>query len=89
MGVGRTHRISWDLTDIAKGDVLPAAIDAVVSVTIRTKVVRSDEDGLGGHRLALRIGPTWWCGCAQGEIQRQEFDSISRLDKRVSPPKKT
>jgi hypothetical protein len=77
--MGGTHRISWDLTDIAKGEVLPAVI-GVVSVTIRAKVVRSDEDGLGDHRLAPRIGPTWWCRGARGEIQRQEFDPISRLD---------
>jgi len=85
--MGGTHRISWDLTDIAKGDVLPAAIDVVVSVTIRAKVIHGDEDGLRDHRLALRIGPTWWCRGARGEIQRQEFDPISRLDKHVSPQK--
>jgi len=72
-------RISWNLTDIAKGDVLPAAIDGVVSVTIRAKFGRGDEDGLGDHRLAPRIGPTWWYGGARGEMQRQEFDPISRL----------
>lgn len=66
---GGTNRISWDLTDIAKGDILPAAIDAV-SATIRAKVARSDEDGLGNHWLVPRIGPTWWYGRARGEIQR-------------------
>jgi hypothetical protein len=84
--IGGTHRISWDLTDVAKGDVLPAAIDVVVSATIRAKVVHSDEDGLGEHRLALRIGPTWWCGGARGEIERQEFDPISRLDRQIRIP---
>lgn len=83
-----TYRISWDLTDIAKGDVLPTAINVVVSVTIWAKVVRSDEDGLGDQWLALRIGPTWWCRGARREIERQEFDPISRLDRHVSTPKK-
>jgi hypothetical protein len=89
-GRGGTHRISWDLTNIAKGDVLPAAIDGVVSVTIRAKFGRSDEDGLGDHRLAPRIGPTWWYGGARGEMQRQEFDPISRLETDTyHPPKET
>src|SRR5712691_11703152 len=85
---GGTHRISWDLTDVAKGDVLPAAIDVVLSATIRAKVVHGDEDGLGEHRFALCVGPTWWCGGARGEIERQEFDPISRLKRqtRISPP---
>ena len=87
--MGRTHRISWDLADIAKGDVLPAAIDVVVSVTIRAKFVRSDEGGLEDRHLAPRIGSIWRCGCTRGEIQWQEFDPISRLDRHVSPPKKT
>ena len=82
--LGGTHRISWDLTDITKGDVLPAVID-VVSATIRAKVVRSDEDGLGDHRLAPRIGPTRWRGGARGEIEWQEFDAITRLE---SPKKR-
>lgn len=43
--MGGTHRVSWYLTDIAKGDVLPAAID-VASAAIRAKLFRSDEDGL-------------------------------------------
>ena len=84
MGVGGTHRISWDLTDITKGDVLPAVIDDV-SATIRAKVVRSDEDGLGDHRLAPRIRPTRWRRGARGEIERQEFDAITRLE---SPKKR-
>lgn len=87
MGWSVTHRISRDLTDIAKGDILPAAIDAV-SETIRAKFVHSDEDRLGYHRLAPRIGPTWWCGGARGEIQWQEFDPISGLDRCVSPQEK-
>ena len=84
-----THRISWDLADVTKSDVLPAVID-VVSATIRAKVGRGDEDGLGNHRLALRIGSTWWCGGTRGEIQGQEFDPISRLDRRtrIHPPTK-
>ena len=76
------------MTDIAKGDVLPAAIDAVVSVTIRAKVIRSDEDGLGDRRITPRVGPSWWCRGARGEIEWQEFDPISRLDRHVSTPKK-
>jgi hypothetical protein len=83
--MGGTHRISWYLTDIAKGDVLPAVIDAV-SATIRAKLVHSDEDGLGDHRLPPCIGPTWRYGGARGEINWQEFDPISRLH--VSPPPK-
>ncbi len=84
-----THRTSRDLTDIAKSYVLPAVVDAV-SATIGTKFVRSDKDGLGDRRLALRIWPTWRCGGAQREIQGQEFDTISRLDRQTRtsrPPK--
>ena len=75
----RTHRIGWDLTDIVEDDVLPAAVDAI-SVTIRTEIMRGDKDGLGGHQLAPRVGPTWRCGGARGEIQRLELDTISCLD---------
>jgi hypothetical protein len=53
---GGTHRIGWDLTDIAKGEVLPAVID-VISATIRAEIVRGDEDRLGDHQLAPRVGP--------------------------------
>jgi hypothetical protein len=86
--MGGTHRISWDLADIAKGDVLPAAIGAIFSATIRAKVVRGDEDWLRDHRLAPRIGPTWWCGGARRKIHRQEFDPISGLH-RPDKQKKT
>ena len=85
-GVEGTHRIGRDLADVAKGNVLPARIDAI-SVTMRPKVVCGDEDGLGERRLALRVRPTGRGGSTQWEIQGQKLDAISSLPAR-SPKKK-
>lgn len=80
-----THRIGWDLTDITKGDVLPAGVDSV-SVIFRAKFGRGDIDRFGDHQLAPRVGPTWRCRGARGEMQGQELDTISRLE--MHPEKK-
>ena len=83
--MGGTHRIGWDLTDITKGDVLPAGVDSPF-VIFRAKFGRGDIDGFGDHQLAPRVGPTWRCGGARGEMQGQELDTISRLE--THPEKK-
>ena len=75
----KTHRIGRNLTDITKGDVLPASVDSV-SVISRAKIGRGDKDGLGDHQLEPRVGPIWRRGGTRGEMQGKELDPISRLE---------
>jgi hypothetical protein len=67
--VDKTHRISWNLANKVKGDVLAAAISRSAPAMARPKVLRGDKDGLGDHQLVPRGWTTLWGGCAHGEIE--------------------